>query len=78
MDRDNFSSFGERVGKVPVVKEMLYKSASCSEMSFLRIFKTLLGILYGPVDLLISREDRINLISFLLVAERKSKSVYIF
>ena len=51
MDRD------KRVEKVPVVRERPNKSASCSEMSFLRMFKTLLGILYGPVDLLISRGD---------------------
>ena len=44
----------KRVGKVPVVKEKSHKSARCSEMSFLSIFKTLLGILYGPVDFLIS------------------------
>ena len=59
-----------RFGKVPVVKEKLNKSASCSEISFFSIFKTLLGILYGPVDLLISREERINLISSLLVGGR--------
>ena len=57
----------KRVGKVPVVKERLNKSASCSEISFLSIFKTLHRILYGPVNLLISREERINLISSLLV-----------
>ena len=60
----------KRVGKVPVVKERLNKSASSSEISFFSIFKTLLGILYGPVDLLISREERINLISSLLVGGR--------
>ena len=57
----------KRVGKVPVVKERSNKSASCSEISFLNIFKTLHRILYGPVNLLISREERINLISSLLV-----------
>ena len=57
----------KRVGKVPVVKERSNKSASCSEISFLSIFKTLHRILYGPVNLLISREERINLISSLLV-----------
>ena len=44
----------KRVGKVPVVKEKLNKSARYSEMSFLSIFKTFLGILYGSVDFLIS------------------------
>ena len=32
----------KRVGKAPVVKERLNKSACCSEMSFLSIFKTYL------------------------------------
>ena len=59
----------KRVGKVSVVKERLNKSGSCSEMRFLSIFKTLFGMLYGPVDLLISREERMNLISSLLVGE---------
>ena len=78
----------KRVGKVPVVKEMLNKSASCSEISFLSIIKTLLGIiktllmpiyiLYGPVDLLISRQERINFISSLLIAERKNLSGFSF
>ena len=63
---------------MPVVKERLNKSASCSEMSFLSIFKTLLGILYGPVDLLISREERINFISSLLISEGKNESGFSF
>ena len=73
MDRDEFSSF-KRVGKVPVVKETLKESASCSEKSFLSIFKTLLEIRYGPEDLLISREKWINVISSLLVGEGKKMS----
>ena len=69
----------KRVGKVPVLKERLNKSASCLEiLLFLSIFKTLLGILYGPVDLLISREERKNLISSLLVGERKNVSGFSF
>ena len=59
---------------MPVVKERLNKSAIYSKMPSLTIFKTLLGILYGPVDLLMSREERINLISSLLVDERKNES----
>ena len=66
------------VGKVYVVKERLNKSASCLEISFLSIFKALLGIMYGPVDLLISREKRLNLISSLLVGERKNVSGFSF
>ena len=68
----------KRVGKVPVVKEMLNKSASCSEISFLSIIKTLPEILYGPVDLLISKEERINFISSLLIVERKNLSGFSF
>ena len=70
--------FFKRVGKVLVAKERLNKSASCSEISFLIIFKTLLGLLFGPVDLLISREERINLISSLLIDERKNVSRFPF
>ena len=72
------SAVFKRVRKVPVVKEKLSKSASCSKMSFLSTFKTLLGILSGRLDLLISREVRIILISSLLVGERKSKSGFLF
>ena len=43
-----------RVGKLPIVNERLNKSASWSEMLFLSNFNTLVGILYGPVALLIS------------------------
>ena len=68
----------ERAGKVLIVKERLNKSASCSKISFLSKFKTLLGILYGSVDLLISREERIILISSLLVGERKNGSGFSF
>ena len=57
-----------------VVRERLNKSASCSEIPFLNIFKTLPGILYGTVDLLISRDERINLISSFLVGENKNVS----
>ena len=72
------SAIFKRVGKVPVIKERLSKSASCSKVSFLSTFKILLGILYGPLDLLISREERIILISSLLVGERKNKSGFLF
>ena len=67
----------KRVGKVPVVKERSNKSASCSEISFLSIFKTLHRILYGPVNLLISREERINLISSLLVKEKMCQDFHL-
>ena len=56
-----------RVGKLPVVDERLNKSASWSEISFLGSFSTLVGILYEPVALLISSDERISLISSLSV-----------
>ena len=61
---------------MPVVKGRLNKSASCSEMSFLTIFKTLLGILYGQIDLEISRGKIIISISSL--SERKNESGFSF
>ena len=39
----------KRVGKLPFANERLNKSASCSEISFLNGFNTLVGILYEPV-----------------------------
>ena len=62
-----------RVGKLPVVNERVDKSASWSEMLFLSNFNTLVGILYGPVALLISNYERISLISSLSVGERKKE-----
>ena len=56
---------------MPVVNERLNKSASWSEISFLSSFNTLVGILYGPVALLISNDEIISLISSLSVDERK-------
>ena len=67
-----------RVGKLPVVNERLNNSASWSEMSFLCNFDTLVGILYGPVALLISSDERISLISSLSVAERKKELGFSF
>ena len=62
----------DRVRKLPVITERLNKSASWSEISFLSSFNTLIGILYGPVALLISSDERISLISSLSIGERKS------
>ena len=52
----------ERVEKLPVVNEILNKLPSWSEISFLSSFNTLVGMLYGPAALLISRDERISLI----------------
>ena len=71
LDLESFLRIGitladfKRIGKELVLKEKLNKSASYSEMSFLSIFKTLLGILYGPVNLFIFRVDKMNSISSL-------------
>ena len=54
-----------RVGKLPVVNQRLNKSANWSEISFLNRFNTLVEILYGPVALLISSDERISLTSSL-------------
>ena len=66
------------VGKLPVVNERLNKSASWSEISFLSSFNTLIGILYGPVALLISSDERISLISSLSAGETKSEFEFSF
>ena len=61
----------KRVGKLSAVNERLNKLASWSEISFSSSFNILVGILYGPVALLIYRDERISLISSLSVGERK-------
>ena len=66
-----------RVGKLSVVNGRLNKSVSWSDMSFLSNFNTLVGILYGPIALLISSDERISLISSLSVGERK-KGIRVF
>ena len=67
-----------RVGKLPVVNERLDKTASWSEISFLSSFNTLAGILYGPVALLISSDERICLITSLSTDERKKEFGFSF
>ena len=52
----------ERVEKLPVVNEILNKLPSWLEKSSLSSFNTLVGMLYGPAALLISRDERISLI----------------
>ena len=67
-----------RVGKLPVVNERLNKTASWLEISFLSSFNTLVGILYGPVALLISSDERICLITSLSTDERKKEFGFSF
>ena len=66
------------VGKTPVEKETLKISKSWVEISFLRSFSILVGILLGPVDLFGSREDMILIISYLPVRLRKMESSDLF
>ena len=68
----------DRVGKLTVITERLNKSASWSDISFLSSFNTLIGILYRPVALLISSDERISLISSLSVGETKNKFRFSF
>ena len=68
----------DRVGKLTVITERLNKSASWSDISFLSSFNTLIGILYRPVALLISSDERISLIPSLSVGETKNKFRFSF
>ena len=65
-------------GKTPVEKEALKISGSWAEISFLRSFSILVGILLGPVDLFGSKEDMILVISYLSVGLRKKESSDLF
>ena len=60
--------------KAPVEKETLKISESSVEISLLRSFSILVGILLGPVDFFGSREDMILIISYLPVGLRKKES----
>ena len=50
-------------GNLPDEKERLKRSASGWDISFFRRTKMLLGILYGPTDLFLSRDDMMSAIS---------------
>ena len=76
MNRNNFVVF-QSVGTLSVINEGLNKFASWSEISFLSSFNTLVGILYGAVALLISRDWRVSLISF-CTGERKQELGFLF
>ena len=65
-------------GKIPVENETLKISESWVEISILRSFNILVGILLGLVDLFESREDMILIISYLPVGLRKKDSSDLF
>ena len=72
--RDNFSSFQNSwESACCTVKEKLNKIASCSGISFLSNFKVLFGMLLAALDLLISKEEVINVIYSLSVGVRKKE-----
>ena len=68
----------ERVEKLPVVNEILNKLPSWSEISFLSSFNTLVGMLYGPAALLISRDERISLIFSFSDGEKQKELGFLF
>ena len=61
-----------------VVNERLNKLASWWEISFLSSLNTLVGILYRPVALVISRDERISLVSSFYVGEKKKELGFSF
>ena len=63
-------------GKTPVEKETLRISESWVEISFLRSFSILVGILLGPADLSESREDMILIIYLSVGLRKKSHQIY--
>ena len=65
-------------GKTPVEKETSKISESWVEISFLKSFSILVGILLGPVDLFEPREDMILIISYLSVGLREKESSDLF
>ena len=49
---ENKVSCFKRVGYIPEEKERLKISTSCSEISFLCIFNILVGVLFGPEEIM--------------------------
>ena len=56
------------VGYIPEEKERLKISTRCVEISFFSNFNILVGILFGPEDLLSLREDIMEITSSLSVS----------
>ena len=61
-------------GKTPVLKDKLNISARCSDISFWVSLSFLNGILLGPVDLLLFREEIIASVLALNVEVMKNES----
>ena len=65
-------------GKTPVEKETFKISESWVEISFLKSFNILVGILLGPVDFFEPREDMILITSYLSVGLKEKESSDLF
>ena len=61
------------VGYIPEEKERLKISTSCIEISFFSNFNILVGILFGPEDLLSLSEDIMEITSSLSVGVIKKE-----
>ena len=61
------------VGYIPEEKERLKISTRCVEISFFSNFSILVGILFGPEDLLSLREDIMEITSSLSVGVIKKE-----
>ena len=61
------------VGYIPEEKERLKISTRCVEISFFSNFNILVGILFGPEDLLSLREDIMEITSSLSVGVIKKE-----
>ena len=62
---------------LPDEKKGLKRSASGLDISFFRRMKMLLGILNGPTDLFLSRDDMMSAISSLLVGWIKDEFLHL-
>ena len=60
-------------GNIHDEKERLKRSASGLDISCFRRIKMLLGTIYGPTDLFLSRDDMMSAISSLLVGWIKNE-----
>ena len=84
MDRNDFSRFWDSwkasccKEKLLNVNERFHKLASWLEISFLSSFEFLVGILYGPVALVVSGDKQIILISSFSIGMRKKELGFLF
>ena len=66
-------AFFKGVGYIPGAKERLKISARCVEIYFFSNFNILVGILFGPENLLSLREDIMEITSSLSVGVMKKE-----